>query len=490
MSARRRYDTDEEGATLILALVLVTALFLAVGAMTSQLSTQFKVTQIVNDRLDKQYAADGGIDHAVEALRADMRGATRSLCLDAAGGVQTVSTVTVNGHPVDLTCETRQGSTGSGPLVNPASFGLITTSNVASKSLETQGGAPTFTVTGAVYLGGSIVAGNLNKPVTIINGDVGQLASLCTAGSLSADLVTSPPYKPAPACTSLTPVEVAPTVTLPTPVPPTPDALWVKSISSGGTNGCTVYYPGLYASFPDVGNKDDFYLASGVYYFDGGGPIQIANGGTLVGGANGLYNNGDTTTGCATDAQASAHAANPGRITGTGATLILGGDANIVLQGAMTIMARTPLDPSGIPVSIYAVRSTDVAGWSVWSGGATAILDNTTNAGSSLLVHGAVNVFDAPVKLFSSNPTTAVVQGGITAGTVLLKASASASNFSISAFGGGPTSIASRTLRVIAKAKGVNGDPTFTVATAIVSISNTAPYTATVLSWRTDENHS
>jgi hypothetical protein len=487
MSARRRYDTDEEGATLILALVLVTALFLAVGAMTSQLSTQFKVTQIVNDRVDKQYAADGGIDHAIEALRADMRAATRSLCLDAAGGVQAMSTVTVNGHPVDITCETRQGSTGSGPLVNPASFGLITTKSVATKSLETQGGSAPLSVNGAVYLGGGVVHADLNKQVTITNGDVGQLASRCTAGSLSADLVTAAPFKAAPACTSLTPVEVAPTVTLPS-LPPVADASWVKSTSSGSTNGCTVFYPGRYTSLPDVGSKDDFYLASGTYYFDGVGSIAIANGGTLVAGANGLYNNGDTTIGCATDAQASAHAANPGRITGTGATLIFGGNSTVGLAGVMTIMARTPLDPSGIPVSLYAVRSTDVAaGWTEWSGGSTPILDNT-NAGASFLIHGAVNAFDAPITLFSSNPTTAVVQGGVTAGTVMLKASAS--NFNISAFGGGPTAIASRTLRVIAKAKGVNADPTFTVATAIVSISNTAPYTATVLSWRTDENHS
>lgn len=93
MSARA---SDERGASLIMALVFVTIFTAIAVAILDQASTGLIATERYRELRTSVYAADGGVDAAIEVVRADP-------LLGAVGGTCPPFT-TVVGESVSVTC--------------------------------------------------------------------------------------------------------------------------------------------------------------------------------------------------------------------------------------------------------------------------------------------------------------------------------------------------------------------------------------------------
>ena len=504
---RRLHATQDDGAVLLLALVILGAVALVVSALVTQLGTHFLVTQKVNARANQLYAADAGLRVAVDTLQQEMSG-TRSHCLDVTGGTQSVATLaSFNNDPVSVTCQTLEGSASSSSAVNPLDFALITTDlNKTTGSLRAQSGSSSYTINGAIYLGGGVDArtgsgGDIDNNLTLPRGDVGEYTRNCPTITTPSSLRTAwdqrfqttvPPYQKAPVCLAYTPDQVAPSYTLPTD----PDIFGAADPPVALTGpSCTIFFPGRYTTPPSLAANN--YFSSGLYYFDflqSNDTVTLGPSDTAVFGASsGAALDPASTSACRSDAAALATSpTHPARIIGTGASVILGGASRLSVQGTLQINARTPFPPSGEPVSIYGVRPADTSTDSRWHSWANTTSDyavSDSGGGAVLHADGAINTYDAAVSIFGSGGANVAARAGVTARYIFLKANSSA--LTLNAFGVGGGGPGDRTILLTATATGTAGDPTRTVAQAVVRISNASPtYHLSIDSWRTDDNHS
>src|SRR5579859_7780161 len=91
---------SEEGSALILVLVLLTILSLALGAIFANAGANLAMSSVVTGRNNKVYAADGGVEYAIQRLRA-----SSSLC-EASGPIGSTS---INGLAVSVNCSPTAG---------------------------------------------------------------------------------------------------------------------------------------------------------------------------------------------------------------------------------------------------------------------------------------------------------------------------------------------------------------------------------------------
>ena len=69
-AARRRLDpADDTGATLVLALILITVVALVIGALLSFADTSVRVTVALRSQAAAIYGSDGAAQAAITALR-------------------------------------------------------------------------------------------------------------------------------------------------------------------------------------------------------------------------------------------------------------------------------------------------------------------------------------------------------------------------------------------------------------------------------------
>src|SRR5947208_2415279 len=96
-AVRRRLDpADDTGATLVLALILITVVALVVGAMLSFSDTSVRVTVAVRSQAASTYASDGAAQAAITALRRspfnnDPSSATYPKCFGAGATADTLT---------------------------------------------------------------------------------------------------------------------------------------------------------------------------------------------------------------------------------------------------------------------------------------------------------------------------------------------------------------------------------------------------------------
>ena len=85
----------EEGVSLVLALVFLSLFAIFVAALLSQVDTNIRVTEhLVRPANAQLYAADAGVDYAIQKLRTDPE-----FCLGPPVTLQ------INGRTVSVTCE-------------------------------------------------------------------------------------------------------------------------------------------------------------------------------------------------------------------------------------------------------------------------------------------------------------------------------------------------------------------------------------------------
>src|SRR5438477_435303 len=115
MSRRRaRWDNDE-GASLIFALIFIAicGIFISAALQNGSGATLAGVGAANRDKL--QYALDAGINRAINVLQADAQIANPHYCPDAAAGLQQISDTadasgfSVNGRTIGYKCQTLSG---------------------------------------------------------------------------------------------------------------------------------------------------------------------------------------------------------------------------------------------------------------------------------------------------------------------------------------------------------------------------------------------
>lgn len=295
-------------------------------------------------KFNQLYAADGGIETGLQSLVSD---STNQYCQAVSTSTwQGVATVTINGKPVAVTCRTTAGGTTTtstttgGPSSLLAGYTLVLGTGGLTMGGNNQNGNTPFEVRGNIYSGALIdtkAAAPLTlKPTGAAPAD-GNLDYALTCSPLPPNVTITSPGK----CTK---VASAPSITQPTVVIPT--ALAPAQVSIGK---CNILYPGKYTSDPAFNPSRDYYLASGTYYFEGTGDVNLK--GNIFGGAPGAETKQNTVVSpCATDADAAT--SNPSfdaSKAGSGVTIILGGNATIRGQNNTEVEFYSRMPNAGSP---------------------------------------------------------------------------------------------------------------------------------------------
>ena len=316
-----RVKRGDDGAVLVLVLAFVACFGLVVVALLGQGGSSLATSAAVSGLAKKVYAADSGIDFALEAVQTDS-----TLCPGAAGAETTITsslTVDADVDPVRVTCRATSGNAGGW-----RGYAVITTSTAAD-SLSTQSGGPVKEIGGSVFVNGGTA---LQRPVLVSNGNYVQPNGSCPP-TTDLSVAPSPPYTRR--CGS---------GTLPTldAVAPTAAAGHLPADTTT-VPGCTIFSPGTYATAPSLAGVDRAYFKSGVYAIQGGEfrfDKISAVGGTAGPEVPEL------------DAPCLAESAPDG----DGVTFVLTGDARLTFtnQARVELHGRRPLTDNGTPgISVF-----------------------------------------------------------------------------------------------------------------------------------------
>ena len=446
--------SDESGSILVLVLVFLALFGILVGALLAQSDTNLKTTSVIKTQDAKVYAADAGIEYGIQTLRADP-----TYCVDAAAGTTNLPDLLVNGVTVKVTCRTSLGYA-------PGTFGWAVIANDTSASAISTGNGQDKAITGPVFNTGGW---NLQKPLHVNNGDVYQRSSSCPGGLPSGgdpnlSVAPNPPYRWR--CTTM--ATPNPTHVLPAAVPPT-----APPSTMSGT--CRPLYPATYRSTNPPNLQNDVYMASGVYYFENLGDLNVGK--TLFGGQP-----------LAGDSKKSefgnpCRSSDPVGATGLGVELILGGNTTISVgnNSTLELYTRQPTGTESPGITLYQVPA-NTGSWIGTTVPATTKSFFSIGNGNHAegIVHGAVYAPAGTADAFSTNASKAVFWGGTDVFRLNLQSSASATGLLVTdAAGPGH-----RVTLIEATAKGVSGAKDIT-ARAVVDIANDVGRTSTVGSWWT-----
>jgi hypothetical protein len=327
---------------MLIVLVTVLALSTVVLGIVTFAGTVVRVQNRTDPASGAIQAADGALQMAITMARDN----------GPSGCFTGSTTFRLNGLDVAVTCETEAVySTGSGRL------GVITTSNtVNTTNLAGRGSGFTKDIDGQVFYNAGNVRGT-NSDILVRNAEItysrytstNTNANRYRKGTGSGVACTDPAvstndlfaqgvssldgrsYTHTHSCTTSPWWQFAGDAPDGSPrvypaLPPIPTYSRTGFLASSGS--CRVYYPGrYYGATRLVLDGGTHYFASGVYYFER--DIEIRNGARVVMGEGRL-------SGCSYDAEAAVLPTAPRahEITGRGATILLGNNADIVLTNA------------------------------------------------------------------------------------------------------------------------------------------------------------
>ena len=381
---------DERGASLVLALAFITFMGVFSVAILAFTGVGSTTTGIVDARTDQRYAADAGMEHGIANLVAD------DFACRLPSSTHTWPMTSVNAHDVTYACAAPSALLGEyGTVITGAGGISLSRANASKMTVQYQA---------SLHTAGPITFGEPAEQTFRVDGNL-TVAGTCpvpnvtTVGPYSCALSSLP---------SLPEVDVyVPTTAA---APPTV------------SGGCTTLYPGRYGTgglaIPAFDRRDSYYLASGVYYVNGG-PMTLQ--GTVFGGAR------DAAVTQAMTGSAPCRASDPTGTgySGSGVTFVLGGTGSLRVQNAgsrVELFARVPggLDAGATP------------GVAVWAGTGSSVIDGSgpyestadpapifsTDSGAlDLVVHGAVVVPAAGTQLFVHDNAEAggsvVLPGGL-----------------------------------------------------------------------------
>lgn len=252
---------DDDGSVLVMALVFLSLFGLAIAASLSFAETGFRTAGTVHGTTETQYAAEAGVEGAINAIRGDVsagKAGYDTACFSYDGDV--------NNATVSVRCT---GRPGSGASTGGAGGGAVPANNVLALN------APANSASEGVVLSASaatVVSGHVvtNESVVAPAG-----SSLTVQGSLTCKAVTGPGTLTA--TTTDCPAVVAPTAAdpaYPAEISVAPAAVTVPACAGGAT---VTFAPGTYQSAAALSALMDgscpstrFHFSPGTYYFDFG----------------------------------------------------------------------------------------------------------------------------------------------------------------------------------------------------------------------------
>jgi hypothetical protein len=502
---------DEDGSILVIVLVIVTVIGLVLGAVLAQAAASMKNTTVVNGHENKVYAADDGLEYAIQKVRLDT-----TICPNAGDTGNSTNTPAfanvpkLNGRQIALTCQTVTGSVGG---IN--GYAVVTLDNT-DQGLTTQSGGHPL-IEGPVYAKTLPASVDLTiKKSNILEEKAGGRCN--TSADIPNLLKFDPSHGFGYTCLAtpnppiIAQVAVAGPLVLPQSVPSAP-ASPPKTVSVGG-NTWKVFYPGTYTSTdatPFSLSSTYNYFASGVYYFKNI-PFVVGNQTVVVGGA--AYP-GDANTQpekvintppslqIPTDAQTLAAAgltATAANVSGSGVKFILGGSSMMGAgnpAGVIELFARRAPGWNTVPLSSTAANEgvqrisvmtvPTVSAPNPWAAAglkSTLIASNPVlqvgnGTNPSLTLHGTAWVPNAFVDFYATNNSEAQLRGGVVAARLKLQNSASASGLTVSVF----AETAQRHMILTSTALGSTDGGRDVKATAVIDVVNDSSRSVVVNSW-------
>lgn len=486
---RVRAARGDDGVALVMALVFMLVVGLFVGAALQKAQSTSASGQQVLVRGQLQYALDGGIDVALQALQQELSNGAPTRCVDAAAAPG-VGSLTLNAQSVTHTCTTLAGRAAVAGDVTTTNYAIVVTSPNADALTTQSGASSSLGIDGSVFLNGTVTNGALKKQLDLTSGD---LVSPVSRAGCAADLaaltdITLTGSGQLKTCTEQTLAQAVPTLTL--PAAPVEVATALKSGVQLGT--CRVFFPGRYSTSPPAVSGADTYFVSGLYYFHNIGQwsiddknLDLTGGHRTVSTDSAVPANGCTSMTDATALAAPLAVANAGTI-GTpyanGVTWAFGGTSSLDFKKGSVTLFSPPAIGTAQPVNIYAVPTTGNGYTAITSVGA-AVITGGSNL-SAMLFNAKILAPTGTVSIFSTNNTVATARGGIVAYQLDLQASASGSGGLVITAPGGIVDAPPpfRTVRIVTQDSSGGNSAT---NTAVATISNFAPFTIHVLSWRT-----
>jgi hypothetical protein len=481
---RAHHNSSEEGASLVIVLIVISLFGLVIGGLLTEAGASVKYTKTVSDHEKKVYAADAAVSLGIQQLQ--QHGTLCPINLSN----EVVQVVTVNGVATQVSCNVTSGSTVGG-----LGYAIITLSP-DNDSLSIQSGSDPKKVTGSVHVTGDVAG--WNKGLDIDGGDFSQTKGngcisttdgtipSSLAGSLTLD--TGYPYT----CETSSPT--VPSYT----APAVPGLAQAPRAPSGSLSSCKFYYPGRYDSDPALDVSRVNYFATGVYYFTTGFTITATGTDTMrvFGGQPASYETvryASTMPSCATDSNAKSAAPDGApEVNGpsTGVKFIFGSSAGMTSgdKSSTELFARTlngNADTSE-PTLMSVPQNWQAAGWAYAVADHSLVLNFASGSDKNLLVHGLVYAPSRAVSLYATTDVDAAVLGGVIAWKVDLQSSngGGGSKLTISASDGTPAP-----RHIVVKAAAPHPAPASgerqVVSTAVIQVANDSARTVTIESWRT-----
>lgn len=481
-----RLARDESGASLIIALIVISVFSLIAAALLTEAQASVAYTSTVTNHEKKVYAADAGVALGIQQLQQH-----GDLCPDTDAVDVPLEAIAANGYDVSVSCTVNEGSITGG-----IGYAIITESD-ESDSLIIQSGSQPKEVTGPVHVGGGINNSG-GKQLVVKSGSFSQTPRpgetySCNASTDASMVLVDSGFRES--------CKAGPTI--PTySSPAMPAAARTRIDYDGpGTADCRIFYPGTYDSAPDLDLSGDRtnYFASGVYYFKssftfagtGGGNTYFVGGEKMDSETDVL----DSSTmepyskpSCASDGEAISHAGGSvPEVSGTGVQFLFGNNAALTVDNKSRgeLFTRTDDGTSDTEApTIMAVPPTWPAPWSA-NTPYTDLLTYTSGSDKTLITHGVVHAPLNNITLKVTNVVEAAVFGGLIGWKVELQSSNAAGTGLLIKGGQGKPTPRRIVVKATAPAMSSGSSGRQVVSTALVEIANDANRTVTVHSWRT-----
>lgn len=430
---------DDDGAALIIALIIVTVVAISLGALLSLTDTSIRATINLRTEASTAYEADGALQAAVNDIRnSAVNGQAGQTCFT--GGSNTLQLNNFNGaDSAAVQCAFDPASVqiqcSSLTQCNRPGSAILTLGRVSGEdgiNITQPASGSNFLVHGTIFSNSNInvVKGGLvtNTAVYARGTCSGAITSVpsppsCNYGNTTNALGNDPGYSPA---TTTVPVHQA----LP---------------ACTTANSVVTFQPGYYDDAVGLSNMmagnsscrhSTWWFKPGTYYFDfhNGGTDQ--NPGLASGSDVWTVNDGYLVAGTPTDStgRITASPPNPASIPGAcdnpindakavGVQFIFGGDSQFTIKSGQAEICGT-YSASTPPVAVYGLKSgtaTSVPG-TVTAGGVTAT--NFTNATPTSIAttDGQYAILDNTGGKQSTGSVTGTGFGSIPAGSVLKSA--------------------------------------------------------------------
>jgi hypothetical protein len=329
-----RRAKGEEGAGLIIALVVIVVIGFAAAALATFGNVSFRLTQSVRSERSAQYAADGAVEAAINNIRGNAD-------LGVSGGSSCdYSAPPINNTSVTVSCTPTANSGGPG-AVNQPRFAVLALSTNAAEGIEFTGNDP-------IYIGGGLFSNSLmtrgnNGNFIHVRGNITAKDPTCTADDrILAEKggVKTCGYTGA---NQADPGYVPDQPTAPSGPQPAPDCTTYQKV--------VAFSPGKYTTAPAASggpcnNKTIWWFKPGSYYFDLGGIWNLNN--SIVAGTPSGWDPTSAATGTpplnGTDCKADD-------LSSPGVQFVFGGSSGLDLQNNQIgfVMCAPPKASTGPP---------------------------------------------------------------------------------------------------------------------------------------------